>query len=192
MGSWVTYGLGTREPESARLHRACARAGIRSRNRRTGRRDFCRAFTRARTSTRSTPSIEQADRAHQEQRRLDARSSAQQLDLLQELNAQHAASAAGRSRSSKRASNRSSWRTACRWTRPMRSTSRSEPKHIREMYGDRRAGAADADRAAAARARRALRAGLARRGPAVGQPRRPRSEPPPAGARNATSRSARC
>jgi adenine-specific DNA-methyltransferase len=54
-----------------------------------------------------------------------------------------------------------------------------EPQNIREMYGEGVQARQTADRPPAAGARRALRAGLARRRPAVGQPRRPRSEPPP-------------
>ena len=191
------HGLvGHLRPRHARIRTCpasspCARAAIRSRNRRTGRAGFCPASSRARTSTRSTPTIEKL------------------IENIQNNYASHAGAArAARSaaaaqrtsiakrgrttRSSKRASNRSNWPIACRWTRPTRSTSSREPEHIREMYGDGDAGAADADRAAAGRARRALRAGLARRGPAVGQPRRHRDEPPQARRANATRRSARC
>ena len=67
-----------------------------------------------------------------------------------------------------------------------------EPQHIRDMYGAGVAGPADPDRPPAGRARRALRAGLARRRPAVGQPRRHRSRSPQARRANATRRSARC
>ena len=55
-----------------------------------------------------------------------------------------------------------------------------EPQHIRDMYGPGVQARQIADRPAAGRARRALRAGLARRRPAVGQPRRHRSQPPQA------------
>ena len=48
------------------------------------------------------------------------------------------------------------------------------------------------DRPAAGRARRAVRAGLARRGPAVGQPRRSRGQPSQAGRASATRRSRPC
>ena len=87
----------------------------------------------------------------------------------------------------------SSWPTACRSRRPTRSTSASEPQHIREHV--RR------------RARRPGRCLIARRllergvrfvqvwhgaGPAVGQPRRHRSQPPPAWPASATRRSPRC
>ena len=54
LGSWVCYGLGSREPEPARRSSRCAPAATRFRKRRTGNRASCPASTKARISTRST------------------------------------------------------------------------------------------------------------------------------------------
>ena len=63
--------------------------------------------------------------------------------------------------------------------------------HSRHVWR-RRASPADADCPATDRARRPFRAGLARCGPAVGQPRRHRGQPSQAGRANATRPSPRC
>ena len=55
MGSWVTYGLGTREPEPARLHRHVPRRLSDPGDAELAGRRSCPASTRAPTSTRSTP-----------------------------------------------------------------------------------------------------------------------------------------
>ena len=80
------------------------------------------------------------------------------------------------------ASSRSSWLTACNRRRRTRSTSTAS-RWRRELYGPGIAGPATAHRPAADRARGAVRPGLERRRPAVGQPRRARSQAPQAGRR---------
>ena len=95
-------------------------------------------------------------------------------------------------RGSMPASSRSSWPFACRSRRPRRSTCRREPQHIRRALRRGRSWPADADRPAAAGARRALRAALARRRPAVGQPRQHRGQSSQAWRARSTSRSPRC
>ncbi len=67
-----------------------------------------------------------------------------------------------------------------------------EPKHVLRHVRPRRAGPADADRPPAGRARRALRAALARRRAAVGQPRRPRGPTIASWPASATRPSPRC
>ena len=160
----------------------CAPAAIRSRSRRTGRPASCPASIRARTSTRQHTEIEKLIehiRNHSaspgEQRR--------QLDLLQQLNRAAPSAARRRRRSSRPASSRSSWPTACRWRRPTPSTSAASREHIREMYGPGVQARQILIARRLRRAGRAVRPGLARRGAALGQPRRPRSEPSPAGQR---------
>ena len=182
IGSWVTYGLGTENQNLPGFIVMCpggypiqeiAELAVRLPARRLPGHLHRHAAHRHR----------EADREHPQQRRVAAPSSAAQLDLLRELNAQHQRSAPARRRSSRRASSRSSWPTACRWRRPTRSTSASEPQHIRDMYGP----------GVQARqiliARRLLERGVRfvqvwhGAGPAVGQPRRPRGQPPQAGRR---------
>ena len=64
-----------------------------------------------------------------------------------------------------------------------------EPESIRDAVRPGRPGAAAADRPPAARARRPLRPGLARRRPALGQPRRPRGAATASSPASATGRS---
>ena len=71
---------------------------------------------------------------HARRRQPDARS-AQSLDLLKELNEQHAAARPGRKRSWPPASWPTSWPTACRPPRPRSSICRPRTPKTREMYG---------------------------------------------------------
>ena len=89
IGSWVTLRPRQREPEPARLHRRCAPAATRSRNRRTGSPASCPASTRARTSTRSTRELEKLIENIRNDSRLAANEQREQLDLLQQLNDEH-------------------------------------------------------------------------------------------------------
>ena len=81
----------------------------------------------------------------------------------------------------KPASSRSSWRIGCRSEAAEAFDINREPLKVRERYGTRHQRPAAAHHAPADRTRRALRAGLERRRPAVGQSRRPRSPASQAG-----------
>ena len=176
LGSWVTYGLGTENQNLPGFISMCP-GGYPIQESQNWQAGFL-------------PGVFQGtyiDTKHQEveklienirNKQISLREQRDQLDLLQQLNAEHIRKRP-RMRSSRRASSRSSSRIACRWMRPTPSTSarsRGDPRDVRA----RRAGAADAHRPPADRARRALRAGLARRGAAVGQPRRHRGQSSPA------------
>ena len=127
----------------------------------------------------------QADREHPQQPSCRWRSSAASSTCCSALNRAPRSAAGSRTRNWKRASSRSNWRIGCRWRRADAFDISREPEHIRELYGPGTQARQTPHRAAAGRTRRAVRAGLARRGPAVGQPRRPRSQPPQAGQGNA-------
>ena len=172
---------GQREPEPARLHRHVSRRLSDPGDAELAVRRSCPASTRAPTSTRGTPTVEKlienirnncvaAGRAAPA-----ARSAAA---------AQRAPSAAARSATPQLEARIQSFELAYRMQ--MDATDAfdvsREPQHDPRHVRPRHAGPADPDRPPAARTRRALRAGLARRGPAVGQPRRPRGQPSPAGA----------
>ena len=167
MGSWVTYGLGTREPEPARLHRHVPGRLSDRRRRRTGSRRSCPACTRARTSTRSTPTIEKLI----ENIRNDAATAGRAAAAARPASAAQRA-APGQPASDDAAARgphpvvRAGLPHADR-RRPTPSTSAASRSTIRDMYGDGVARPAAADRPPAARARRALRPGLAA---AQGQP----------------------
>ena len=134
----------------------------------------------------------EADREHPQRRSSPPAEQRRQLDLLQQLNRQHLRRAAARRRSSRPASSRSSWPTACRSDAADAFDVSREPQHIRDLYGP----------GTQARqlliARRLLERGVRfvqvwhGDGPAVGQPRRPRGQPPPARRASATRRSAPC
>ena len=98
----------------------------------------------------------------------------QQLDLLQQLNERHQRK---RKDDALEARIQSSNCVRMQMTRPMRSTFRASPKTFGRCAAKGRRRGRFRDRAAARGARRALRAGVARTGPAVGQSRRHRSEP---------------
>ena len=188
-GSPTAWAPRTRTcPASSR----CAPAAIRSRRRRTGSPASCPASTRARTSTRSTPTIEQADREHPQRPRSPPRAARSSSTCSSELNRRAPAARARTTPRSRPASSRSSSAYRMQIEAAEAFDVSREPQHIRDMYGPGVQARQTADRPPAGRARRALRAGLARRRPAVGQPRRHRSQPPQARRRDATSRSPRC
>ena len=105
----------------------------------------------------------EADREHPQHATLAASEQRRQLDLL--AAAQRAAPASRAADDAQLEARIQSFELAYRMQMEAADAfdvSR-EPQHVREMYGDGIAGAAAADRPPAARARRALRAGLARR-----------------------------
>ena len=169
----------------------CARAAIRFRNRRTGRSAFL-------------PGVYQGtyiDTQHTEIEKLIENIRNNYTSLPEQRAAARSAAATQRTpretprrttRNWKRASSRSNWPTACRWS----------DRCLRHH-----AGAASTSATCTATARRRGRFLIARRllergvrfvqvwhgaRAALGQSRRHRSEPPPAGQANATRRSARC
>ena len=179
-----------REPEPARLHRHVPRRLSRSRNRRTGSRGFLpgvyqgtyidtkhteieKLIENIRNSSVTTPraarsssiccssSTPSTSAARQNDAQLEARIQSFELGLPH---------ADGRRRRLRH-----------------RARAAAHPRHVRRRH----AGPADAHRPAARRARRPLRAGLARRRSAVGQSRRHRSQPPPARRASAIRPSAR-
>ena len=152
-----------REPARASSSSPIIAAG-RSTGRRTGATATCRRRIRACSSaTPATPIVDlkpPVDRTPDEQR--------EWLRLLHELNEKHASTESARTPSCRRASTRTSSRSACRRTRPTRSTSARKPTATqtalrRRRGADRLLRPAGADGAAAGRARRPLRADLLRR-----------------------------
>ena len=171
---------GHREPEPARLHRHVPRRLPDQGRRELAVRLPARRRTRARTSTRSTRDvdklIENIRNPHADRGRRSAGSST----CCARSTREHLRRARRDDRSSRPASSRSSWPSACRPRRPTRSTSPAS----RSTSASCTAPASTAGRLLIAR--RLLergvrvRAALARRRPAVGQPRQHRSEPPQA------------
>ncbi len=171
---------GQREPEPARLHRHVPRRLS----------DPGNAELAGRLPARRLPGHlhrhaahrhRKADRAHQEQHTVDrASSAASSICCVSSTNAIRAPAARRPARSAHPVV-RAGLSHADGRHRRLRRQPRAEahPRDVRPRH----AGPADPDRPAAARTRRALRAGLARRGPAVGQPRRPRDPTPPPGPR---------
>ena len=173
IGSWVTYGLGSENQNLPGFIAMCPGGYpiVATQNWRVG---LPARRLPGHLHRHPAHRHREADREHPEPLRLPPAEQRRQLDLVQRLNERHLGSPAARRRSSRPASSRSSWPTACRPRRPTPSTSAASRKSIRELYGPGAARPAAADHPPAARARRPLRAGLARRRPAVGQPRRPR------------------
>jgi hypothetical protein len=163
---------GHREPEPARLHRHVPR-----RLSDPGVAELAGGFPARRLPgnlhRHAHTDAREADREHPQQLFDPAASSASSSTCCQ-LN-QHLQQRARRRASSKPASSRSSWPTACRWTPPTPSTSAASRSTSATCTAPAcRPG--NPDRPPAAGARRALRAGLARRGAALGQPRRHRGQ----------------
>ena len=170
---------GHREPEPARLRRHVPRRLPDPGDAELAVRRSCRASTRARTSTRKHTDVEKLVE-HVRNKRPRRPAQRQQLDLL----AQAQRDAPGRTRPNDPQLEARIQSFELAYRMQMEATDAfdvsREPKHVRDAYGPGDAGPAAPDRPPAGRARRALRPGLARPGPAVGQPRRHRSQPPPA------------
>ena len=161
MGSWVTYGLGTENQNLPGFIAMCP-GGYPIQETQNWQAGFLPGVYQGTYIDTQHTEVEKlienirnnADR-RDEQRR--------QLDLLQQLNRAPSASAAGATPQleariqSFELAYRMQTEAGGRLRRQPRAA--AHPRHVRR----RRAGAADADRPAAARARRALRAGLARR-----------------------------
>ncbi len=121
----------------------------------------------------------QADREHP-QRICDAGTAAKQLDLLEELNKQHlAAHGPDPALEARIHSFELAYRMQIEAADAF-DVSR-EPQHVLEAYGEGTQARQILIARRLRRARRALRASVARRGPAVGQPRRSRKGAPHAG-----------
>ena len=165
---------GHREPEPARLRRHVPRRLPDRGDAELAGRRSCPASTRARTSTRSTPTLDKLIENIRNNRVTPRASSGGSSTCCSSSTASTCERRAARRRSSRRASSRSSWPTGCRPRRPTRSTSAGSRSTSASMYGPGVQARQLPDRPAAGRARRALRAGLARRRPAVGRPRRHR------------------
>ena len=184
MGSWVTYGLGTENQNLPGFIAMCP-GGYPIQESQNWQAGFLPGVyqgtyidTQHTDIEKLIENIRNNDASPAEQRR--------QLDLLQQLNQRH--QRAARQHDAQLEARIQSFELAYRMQ--MEATDAfdisREPQHIREHVRPRHAGAADPDRPPAARARRALRAGLARRGPAVGQPRRHRSRTTAASPASAT------
>ena len=169
MGSWVTYGLGTENQNLPGFIAMCP-GGYpiqESQNWQTG--FLPGVFQGTYIDTEHTEieklieHIKNTTDTQSEQRR--------QLDLLMQLNRAPRSGPPAATASSKAACK--SFELAYRMQMDATDAfdiTREPQAHPRDVRR-RHAGPADADRPPAGRARRAVRAGLARRGPAVGQPR---------------------
>ena len=180
MGSWLTYGLGTENQNLPGFIAMCPR-------RLSDRRD---AELAGGVSARHLSGNVRQHAAHRDRQAGRERPqpvaaaptpSGGSSTLLAALNQRH--QRAARRRPGPRRPHPQSFELAYRMQREAAEAfdvSR-EPKHVLDSLRRRHAGPADPDRPPADRARRAVRAGLARPGPAVGQPRRHRGQPPQAG-----------
>ena len=163
VGAWVTYGLGTESqnlPAFVVMYDTLGRGLPKGHAQNWGAGFLPGVFQGTALNAQGAP----IDNLERRADMTDAQQRAQ-LDLLAQAQPAAAGADAARSRSWRRGSRASSWPTACRWPRPRRSTSTSEPAHIREAVRPRQSQVralrqAVPDGPAAGRARRALRADL--------------------------------
>ncbi len=191
MGSWVTYGLGTENQNLPGFIAMCP-GGYPIQESQNWQSGFLPGVYQGTYIDTQHTDLEKLIENIRNTQRVAAREQRQQLDLLQQLNQQHLEQRRGdRPARSPHPVVRAGLPHADATPTDAFDVSR-EPQHIRDMYGP----------GVQARqmliARRLLEQGVRfvqvwhGAGPAVGQPRRHRSQPSPAGAANATRRSAPC
>ncbi len=178
-GSWITYGLGSENQNLPGFIVLCP-DGLPTQGNQNWRSAFLPgAYQATHIDTRET----QIDKLIENirNRYTSQKGQREQLDLLAELNRGYrAATPERRAARSSDSVLRARLSHADGSRRRLRSS--KEPEHITKMYGEGHAGAADDDRTPAAGTGSPLRAGVARRRSAVGQPRRYSLKPRTAGA----------
>ncbi len=191
MGSWLTYGLGTENQNLPGFIAMCP-GGYPIQESQNWQAGFLPGVYQGTYIDTQHTDIEKLIENIRNQRICRRDEQRRQLDLLDQLNAAAPGARGSTIRSSKRGSSRSSWPIACRCEAADAFDVSREPQAHPRPVRPGHAGPANPDRPAADRARRAVRAGLARRGPAVGQPRRHRSRTTAGWPASATRRSAPC
>ena len=177
MGSWLTYGLGT-ENQNLPAFIAMCPGGYPIQESQNWQAGFLPGIYQGTYIDTKHTDIEKLIE-HVRNNHVAPTEQRRQLDLLQQLNARHAAE---RSNDPQLEARIHSFELAYRMQKEAADAfdvnlrAQVHPRHVRPRH----AGAADSDRPAAGRARRAVRASLARRRSAVGQPRRHRGQPPAA------------
>ena len=124
-----------REPEPARLHRHVPRRLPDRRRRRTGGRRFCPGAYQGTYIDTQAHRHRQADREHPQPARLAGRAAPAARPACSSSTSGTWRARAARRRSSKPASSRSSWPTACRREATDAFDIAREPQHVRELYG---------------------------------------------------------
>ena len=185
VGSWVTYGLGTENQNLPGFIAMCP-GGLPITETANWRSAFLPGVYQGTHIDTKQTEVEKliAHIRNDELTRLEQR---RQLDLLQALNQRHLRQ---RGEDAQLESRIQSFELAYRMQMEaaeafdVHAGTATRPRNVRPG----RPRAAVVDRAAARRARRAVRTALARGGPALGQPRRSRSQPPQAGRGKSISR----